>query len=327
MTTPSSTTRDSSKRTPGARKKRFRRQPEGRLQITERDLAIIRQVFRHRFLRSTHLQALMGGGQGLLRRLAELYHHAFLDRPREPIEFYAHAGSKPMVYALGNQGADLLARHDGVPRGKVDWTAKNHGIGPLFLDHTLLVADVMVALELACRGSGRVRLIDQDELLARAPEATKRRQRPFEWAVACRYLEEPVTLGVAPDALFGLHYLDRPEGRNRAYFFLEADRATMPIQRANVRQTSFFRKLTAYYETWKQGIHTEVYGIKNFRVLTVTSSPERVENLIRANRGLPGGQGSKLFLFTDEAALRAAPDLLSLDWQSGHDGQLVRLLE
>lgn len=327
MTTSPPSQSPPSERPPGKRKKRFRREPEGRLQITERDMDIIRQVFRHRFLRSTHLQALFGGGQGLLRRLAELYHHAFLDRPREPIEFYAHAGSKPMVYALGNQGANLLSEYCGVPRGKIDWTAKNRTLGPLFLDHTLLVADVMVALELACRTSGRVRLIEADEILARAPEVTQRRKTPFQWAVTCRYLEEPVTLGVAPDGIFGLHFLDRPEGRNRAYFFLEADRATMPIQRANVRQTSCFRKLTAYYETWKQGIHTSVYGIKNFRVLTVTTSPERVENLIRANRGLANGQGSKLFLFTDERSLRSAPDLLSLDWRNGYDGQLIRLGE
>jgi len=88
MTTSPPSQSPPSERPPGKRKKRFRREPEGRLQITERDLDIIRQVFRHRFLRSTHLQALFGGGQGLLRRLAELYHHAFLDRPREPIEFY-----------------------------------------------------------------------------------------------------------------------------------------------------------------------------------------------------------------------------------------------
>jgi hypothetical protein len=170
-----------------------------------------------------------------------------------------------------------------------------------------------------------VRLLDQDELLSRAPEETRRRKNPSQWAVTCRYLEEPVTLGVAPDALFGLHYLDRPEGRNRAYFFLEADRATMPIARNNVRQTSFFRKMTAYTETWKQGIHTSVYGIQNFRVLTVTSSPERVANLIRASRALNDGKGSKLFLFTDEASFRAAPDLLAHEWRNGQDGEGVRL--
>ena len=230
-----------------------------------------------------------------------------------------------MVYALGNRGADLLATACGVPRGKVDWAAKNRGIGPLFLDHTLLVADVLVAFELACRRSGRVRFLDADEFLSRAPEETRRRKRPWQWAVTCRYQNEPATLGVAPDACFGLHYLDRPEGRNRAYFFLEADRATMPIVRKGARQTSFFRKLVAYQETWRQRLHTELYGIQNFRVLTVTSSPERVMNLLRAGQGLGNGPGSKLFLFTDAARFHAAPDVLALEWQNGHDETRVRL--
>ena len=327
MTSSPSTPQDPASPPSAPRKKRFRREPEGRIQITDRDIAVLQQVHRHRFLRSTHLQALLEGGQGLVRRLAELYHHGFLDRPREQIEYYTYSGSKPMVYALGNQGAKVLAQHCGVPRGKVNWTAKNHRLTSLFLDHTLLIADVMVALELACRAHGAVRLLLADELLARAPEETQRRKNPLQWAVSCHYQNEAVTLGVVPDAIFGLHFTDRPEGRNRAYFFLEADRATMPVRRTNPRQTSFFRKLVAYYETWKQGIHTSVYGIKNFRVLTVTSSPERVANLIVANRGLPGGQGSKLFLFTDEASLHAAPDFLALDWHNGHDGQLIRLGE
>ncbi len=243
----------------GKRKRRFKRQPEGFIQLTERDSAIIKAVYRHRFLRSTHILALFGGGQGLLRRLAELYHHAYLDRPREQIEFYQNAGSKPMVYALGNQGADYLSHCEGVARGKVDWTAKNHTLGPLFLEHTLLVADFMVAMELACRRSERVRLIPAFEIVERSPEETRRRKKPLQWSVSCPYQGETVTLGVVPDGIFGLHYLDRPEGRNRAYFFLEADRATMPVTRKGIRQTSFFRKMTAYWATWKQDIHTSLY--------------------------------------------------------------------
>jgi len=85
----------------------------------------------------------------------------------------------------------------------------------------------------------------------------------------------------------------------------------MPIMRVNVRQTSFFRKMTAYYETWKQGIHTSVYGIENFRVLTVTSSPERVENLIQANRGVNDGRGSRwdIPLCQDRCRLLQYPSL------------------
>ena len=202
----------------GKRKRRFKRQPEGFIQLTERDAAIIKAVYRHRFLRSTHILALFGGGQALLRRLAELYHHAYLDRPREQIEFYQNAGSKPMVYALGNKGADYLSHCEGVARGKVDWTAKNHTLGPLFLEHTLLVADFMVSMELACRRSERVRLIPAFEIVERSPEETRRRKKPLQWSVSCPYQGETVTLGVVPDGIFGLHYLDRPEGRNRAIF-------------------------------------------------------------------------------------------------------------
>ncbi len=310
---------------PGKRKRRFRRQPDGHIQLTERDAAIIQAVYRHRFLRSTHILALFDGGQGLVRRLAELYHHAYLDRPREQIEFYQNAGSKPMVYALGNKGADFLAQHCGVARGKIDWTAKNHGIRTLFLEHTLLVADVMVAVELACRRVGRVRLVGASEIVAQSPEETRRRKKPLQWTVHCRYQNEQAELGIIPDAVFALHYLDKPEGRNRAYFFLEADRATMPVTRKNLQQTSFFRKMVAYHATWKQDLHTRLFGIKNFRVLTVTSSPERVANLLAAHRDLNGGIGSKMFLFTDEGTLKAANNLLALPWRNSQDDEPVRL--
>ena len=309
------------------RKPRFRRAPEGHIQLTERDIEILLAVFRHRFLRSTHIAALVGGGQGLIRRLGVLYHHHFLDRPREQIEFYQYAGSKPMVYAIGNRGADLLAEAFAVPRGKIDWTSKNRDIGPIFLDHTLLVADVMVAFEAACQKSGRVRLIRADEILKHAPEATRRRKNPLKWNVPTIYGGQNITLGLVPDKIFGLQYLDKPEGKSRAYFFLEADRATMPVMRTDIRQTSFYRKMVGYHETWKQGLHTTVYGIKNFRVLTVTSSSARVKNLIEANKQLTEGQGSRMFLFSHEKALQAAGNPLALGWLSGKGEDPVTLME
>lgn len=311
--------------TPGKRKRRFQRQPEGYIQLTERDQAIIRAVYRYRFLRSTHILALFDGGQGLLKRLADLYHHGYLDRPREQIEFYQNIGSKPMVYALGNKGAAFLTQFDGVARGKIDWTAKNQSVQTLFLEHTLLVSDVMVKVEVSCRRSGRIRLISAGEIIAQAPEETRLRKKPLQWSVRCLYAGETTELGVNPDAVFGLHYLDKPEGRNRAYFFLEADRATMPIVRKELRQTSFFRKMIAYYATWKHDVHTQLYGIKNFRVLTVTSSPERQEHLIQANRLLNDGKGLKMFLFSDEEQLRTANNVLLLPWRNGQDEECIRL--
>ncbi|HXO42146.1 MAG TPA: hypothetical protein VN999_11885, partial [Thermoanaerobaculia bacterium] len=61
----------------------------------------------------------------------------------------------------------------------------------------------------------------------------------------------------------------------------------------------------------------------NFRVLTVTTSEERVRNLLAACRSL--GSGRRLFLFADQAALRRGP-LLRHGWFSGR-GEVVRLLD
>lgn len=305
------------------RKPRFKRVPVENIVLTERDIGILRHVFRHRFLRSSHIAALIGGSrQMILRRLQLLYHHGYLDRPMEQLLSYHYEGSKPLAYGLGNKGADVLARDADIPRGKINWTAKNKAAGPIFLEHTLLIADVMVAIEAACQQHGRVRIIEPDEILAQAPEATRRKRNPLGWQVDLAGQGEHHRLGVIPDKFFGLHYLDRPEGRNRAYFCLEADRATMPVMRTNLRQTSFYRKLLAYYETWNRGLHTELYNIKNFRVLTVTSSADRVRNLIEANRAATLGKGSKVFLFGDELSLRTA-DPLHYPWRDGTQGLQV----
>ena len=65
-------------------------------------------------------------------------------------------------------------------------------------------------------------------------------------------------------------------------------------------------------------------GIGNFRVLMVTTSPDRRDTMIAALRDATGGAGSRQFLFTDRDALRHCPHLLDLDWITGK-GDTVRL--
>lgn len=305
------------------RKPRFKRVHCRPIQLTDRDVEIIRQVARHRFLRSTHISALVGGSeQNLSRRLQRLYHSRYLDRPRAQLDFYARAGSSPMVYGLGNRGAALLAERFGISPRKVDWTWKNRTVGRVFLNHTLLVADIMVALACACREHGAVSLIEPEAILAGMPEATRRKRNPFYWRVTVPHNGADLPVGVVPDKVFGLEFTKE---RKRAFFFLEADRATMPIVRKNLRQTSMYRKVAAYYATWRQGIHTELFNVKNFRVLTVTTSADRSHNLVRANRDATEGRGSRIFLFTDIDTL-ASQSILELPWQNGR-GEHVRLVD
>jgi hypothetical protein len=83
---------------------------------------------------------------------------------------------------------------------------------------------------------------------------------------------------VRPDGFFSLQFPWLAEGGNRAFFFLEADRSTMPRDR-------FLTKLRAYHAWHGAGGHTRSLGIKSFRVLTVTKSAERMASLLAAAAG------------------------------------------
>jgi hypothetical protein len=291
--------------------------------LTPRDLQILGAVHRHRLLRSTHLVALSGGSrQATLRRLQLLFHHGYLDRPPMQLDWYAR-GSEPLVYALGNHGAELLEREGGLKRGGTRWETKKRNVSRVFLHHTLAVAEVMVAFEVACQSREGVRFIPPEEVLAGAPEATRRLRLPFRWQVEVPRGGKLYRLGVEPDKVFGLRFEGEPEGRNLAFFFLEADRGTMPVIRKGLDQTSFLRKLLCYQETWRQGIHRTHLGIPNFRVLTLTASRERVRHLVTACRGLGSG-GSRLFVFADQGALGSG-NVLAHEWVNGR-GEMGRLL-
>jgi DNA-binding Lrp family transcriptional regulator len=294
---------------------RFKRAPTvAPLQLTKRDRDIIRLVHRHRFLSSSQIVALMGGSQQqLLRRLKLLYHHGYVERPRVQLQYYERGGSKSIAYGLGNKGGTLLKQELGIAVHHDSWGEKNHVIGRVYLEHTLLVADVMVAIELACRKHGGVRLLYENQL------ALPLKHQPFGWRVK---IQNGWNLGVVPDRVFALEFPDASGRNQRAYFFLEADRGTMPVKRSNLLQTSFYRKLLAYEATWTQKIHQRNLGIHRFRVLTVTTIVGRVKSLVEACSQLERGHG--LFLFADRTILSGG--IFSSTLQTGKRGKTGGLL-
>ena len=300
---------------------RFKRVPAVTpIHLTERDCDIIRLVHRHRFLRSFQIVALIGGSpQQLLRRLQLLYHHGYLERPRAQIDYYHRGGTRPLIYGLGNKGGTLLGRELGAGLPEVSWGEKNRPVRGIFLEHALLVSDVMVALELACRNMDRARLLTDDQLFPAGPHPTR---QPFQWKVT---IPHSVKRGVIPDRVFALEFPNQNGGSNRVHFFLEADRGTMPVTRNNLSQTSFRRKLLAYEATWSQSIHRTKFGFNRFRVLVVTVSPKRLTSIIETAQKLPRGQG--LFLFTDIESLQRAPSILTHLWQTTSPGVQATLMD
>ncbi len=253
---------------------RFKRDPEaaGSFQITQRDLEILRHVSEHRFLRSDWLVKLVGGSrQQVLRRLNLLYHHGYLDRPRAQLDYFHEGGSKSLVYGLASRGAGRLRRDLDMPFHRMDWTTRNKHVGRLFLEHTLMISDFMIWLELQCRADGKRRIASFDELrqsgVFKAPSKHPGWRVPMPW-------RKHFTL--VPDKIFALEDSSVAKGRKRDFYSLEADTGTMPVSRYGSKCSSIEKKLRAYQSTVDSGVAHKLMGRSPFNILFL------VNNLLRA---------------------------------------------
>lgn len=303
-----------------SRRARYRRGAPEPMRLTDDDLAVLRFIAKYRFLRSTHLVRLLPGRspKKLIERLGALYHNQYVDRPRAQLDYYATAGSAPMVYALGNRGAAALAAHDGLPRAAVDWTWKNREVGRIFLEHTLMIADVMVAAEAAVLARPDVKLIEPHEILEKAPAATRAMKNPFLFKARVRHDGGWHDLAVVPDRVFGLDFTAQ---RKRSYFFIEADRGTMPVMRSSLAQTSVHRKLLAYAAGGApENLFGKQLGVGSFRVLIVALSAERQASILTTLQSSVGIGNLRQFLFMPLNTICSASHLLDSPLISGkHD--------
>ena len=286
--------------------------------LTARDLNLLAHVARHRFLTSAQLAALDGGSpQNVVRSLRLLFDHRYLDRPASHLVMVPLQGTRPLVYALGQRGARALRAHGYLVNDRVDWTEKNKRAGAIFIEHTLEVADFMVRLELACRRRADVDLVRAGDVIATAPDATQKAREPLRWQVGRIERGRKVALSVVPDGLFALRFVDD----TASYFLLEVDRGTIPLRRTDREGSAAWRKniaykLTTYYEGWRAGRHVEQFGVKQLRVLMLTSSAARMNNMLSIVDELTKGKGTGFFLFGYSAQLRGA-DPLGVAWTSG----------
>jgi hypothetical protein len=307
---------------PPKRRPRFRRSSEAiPFRITEGDVLILRQLARHRFLRSSHIAALVGRSVDRANdRLCRLYHAGYVDRPRAQLDYYPTAGSAPMVYALGDLGAQLLSER-GAEFANCEWSRKHREAGRPFIEHQLEIVEFHIALERSARGRSDVRLIHPEEIIASSPERTRKNRNPFALRATISQSEPTHDLAVVPDLVFGLMF---PDGSRRC-FMVEIDRGTMPISRSDFRQTSFERKMHAYLTAYGQGQHTQQLGWKTFRVLVVTTNQQRTRSMIERLQQLnvQESPGPSLFFFALADELQRN-DPLAHNWQDG-GGRATRL--
>ncbi len=303
---------------------RFRRASEPpAFRLTDDDVTIVGQLARHRFLRSTHIAALIGRSLDRTNdRLAKLFHAGYLDRPRAQLDYYPTSGSAPIAYALADRGARLLVERQGITFANLEWSRKNREAGRPFIEHQLGVVDFYVSLQLAARARPNLRIIHADELIAAFPEPPTARRNPFSMKVKVSQRGATRERGLVPDFAFGLVLSN---GTHR-HFMVEIDRGTMPVTRSNPTQTSFEQKMRTYLSAQAAKLHERQFGWSTFRVLTITTDDRRMHAMREASRHLhvPHSLGAPLFYFATRWELSHNDPLAHL-WCDGN-GRDARLI-
>jgi hypothetical protein len=269
------------------------RQARGtRIEITDKDIRdIFEPLSRHKQLTTRQLVG-FGSRHPLVtkQRLGELWHATegqashWLHRVNEDMLFANHLTSQDM-HRLGCDGEALLQT-----RGLVTcepWVAASRIGGQCLapskiyrLAHDHISSDICIDIEIGARKAG-LPFRHHLDILRSAPIRTLTRKRPLRIPVD---IEGRETF-VEPDALFAIG--------NRVYA-LEADTGTESIR------SVIIPKMLAYREIVAAKIIDEFLGIDNLTVLFVTTSPLRMQHMMRALHDIARNGRSPMFAFRAE---------------------------
>jgi hypothetical protein len=267
-----------------------------RIRITDADIPLFRLVDGHRLIDSRQLETvLLGNGnpRHFRDRLERLSDQEYLHRPPAQKKLRER---RPMIYALGIRGRELLDKLDDVQRdGKRDWRLENDRLKLHFLEHEIAVTETVLALHMAAQQRGW----------------------SFEWWHDPRYIAAGVlpervaipahhgpfgSLPLRPDSYV---VVTRDDG-HRLNLFVEVDRGTEPHDRASLQ------KMLAYWnyisttvaaqaaEQRRQATAAHVPAAESWRLLIVTTTEGRAHNMraMAQERVDPKKKGTHAFLIT-----------------------------
>jgi len=210
------------------------------MQITPRDIEILKLLNRYRYLRRTFIHALLAASseQGRLRhRIYALAAAKYLSEPEQQ-KRSANYRYTPRIYELGPKGKQVLQEYN-IPL--VEWKASANEFW-----HQLMISDLVASVEISCKWRGLPFQTRWDVL----------DQKPFHLSSAHG--------NVRPDELFSI---------SGTHFVLEADRGT----ESNI--TRWGEKIDKYGDVLKTRAYQTEWGVPSLIVLNLFISPTKAENV------------------------------------------------
>jgi len=297
------------------------------LQLTDRDLQILHLCYRHRFLDSDQIAALVGAqtkGRHQIRvRLQKLWLERYLERPEDQRILRIREGYRPLIYSLGHKGIAAIAEGLGLDIAKVRWTQKHDQIRAPYIKHALFISEFFTTLAIALKQHPGWQLTDW-----------RQGRSIFEQVTL-----DHKTVSLRPDAFFTLTEPPQQGPPQAHHFLLEADLGT-------IREKSMLDRYRRYWAYWKRIRDEERVGRgqlpqgrqprqpralpipKAFRVLTISANPTRANNLTTlARQADDDKRGSTMFYFTHRQwAIDNSAPLLKPIWHTPADSQPRSLL-
>lgn len=260
--------------------------------LSPRALRVLLTLNQFELMRSTWLFAFDGGrSKGrFLNLLTFLFHETgFIERPHQQLHAY-HARYSPAIYRLSDRGKAYL-REEGHAITKMA-----EKIGPFA--HNLLVCDILADIKRAIDGAPGLIYISKQDILARAPAATRARRNPFALPISIsyefsggRHAAEETTY--VADGWFGIEFSD---GRRR-YHCLEVNRGSN-VRANNLTDASHLRKFLCVRALRRTNIFGEHLGISAPVIaLFVQTTAAATDNSMALLVELSANAGSGYFAF------------------------------
>ena len=203
--------------------------------------------------------------------------------------------TEPFAFGLANKGARLLADRGRHINHRLDWTAKNDTTHAFPRPHVGGRRDD-VAISMSRHVMARSSRRPSRAVAATCRSATRDARDPFCMRVRIVHHDKTSDSAGHPRPPVRVSCMPMAQRHN---FALELDRGTMDIW-ANrlVGKSSIRRKLIGYFHAREQKRHTEVWGFKSFRVLTVTTTESRIDNMLTAQRRVAPDCPPGFFLYS-----------------------------
>ena len=272
------------------------------MRLTDRDKQVVEIVYQLRFLTSEQIKYWKfeeGSMTACRRRLGLLYHNGYLAGINKVIP--TGYGSSKRVYCLSKKGAALITHLYGEKEAReIKWNEKHNKVEPFFIEHILAINDVQIAFLKAALKTNDYQLDWFKEQIVRG------------WTGK---VDDPENSGkilpVTPDAFIHLRGKDK-----QAYYFLEVDRATESNHR-------WRDKIKGYVEYVKSGMYKKKFGTDALRVLTVTTTPDRMNNLIKTTQSV---ENAYFFLFATSDQMKSKDVIFKPVWKTTEKEDLISLL-